>query len=699
MRTLIVEDAEGMRKIVVRMLRDLGYDNVMMAANGKEALELMDARVVDLLLTNWNMPVMDGLELVSQVRERVEYANLPILMFTTRASRSDVVTALKAGVNGYLAKPFTPPQLKQRIDFILSRQAETLARQVAEVKDPMRREDSYPLMVIGDATSVPSHMLRPEHQPTLHTLADVATSVRHLNAGADSPLVGVVMDHDSGEISRWLRFIGSRVKLLMLSTKVHGGGLTLARLTSINKRSDLSVALIYDQRAEIPDRERMSLSNMGVQMYERGRLDASDFQQLLLEGVMSHGENRRPSELPTPKEIRQRLQADIRTTVTLPVLPKVFSEITQLSNDTNSEFAQWTHAIERDPLAAAQLVRRSRSPLYGFRGEVRQLDQAVVLLGKDAVREIIVSDAVQRAFQLVSDDAFEVEDFGSHSLAVAHVAQLLAIPLEADQRTPEQQKNLDAFALNDMAMAALERAGLATKLALEIHEDPFVAGIMHDIGKVALVHSYPGLYKAVIDEMARQRFAIPMRVAEESVAGGADHTVVGGILADTWQLGDAIGQIISEHHHPSTDNHLVDLVALADVIANAIFPLPGDAIFPLARMAGTLPVEGEPEAEPTPEAAQAASDTETEVSADELAPFLPEGLLGRLGIAVEQIVELTQALAPSVRQRVLNTQSGSEGGPDATGGTAPTTSTVVGSETGGESEGDANSADALKPDS
>ncbi|MBT6625370.1 MAG: hypothetical protein HOB49_00085, partial [Gemmatimonadetes bacterium] len=62
-------------------------------------------------------------------------------------------------------------------------------------------------------------------------------------------------------------------------------------------------------------------------------------------------------------------------------------------------------------------------------------------------------------------------------------------------------------------------------------------------------------------------------------------------------------------------------------------------------------------------------------------------------------VELTQALAPSVRQRVLNTQSGSEGGPDATGGTAPTTSTVVGSETGGESEGDANSADALKPDS
>ena len=271
MRILLVEDAEGMRKIVARMLTDFDYDDLMMATNGKEALELMDARVVDLLITNWNMPVLNGLELIRQVRERVEYARLPILMFTTRASRKDLVTAFKIGVNGYLAKPFTPPQLKQRIDLILNRHAEILARQLAEAKDPMRPEDNYPLMVIGDSPSVPSHLLRPEHLETLHTLADVATSVKHLNADADPPLFGVVIDQDSGEISRLLRVIGQRVKLMVLSTKVHGGGVTLARLASINKRSDLNVALIVDERGEIPERERMNLTNLVTRPLRRNQ--------------------------------------------------------------------------------------------------------------------------------------------------------------------------------------------------------------------------------------------------------------------------------------------------------------------------------------------------------------------------------------------------------------------------------------------
>jgi len=219
---------------------------------------------------------------------------------------------------------------------------------------------------------------------------------------------------------------------------------------------------------------------------------------------------------------------------------------------------------------------------------MRQLDQAVVLLGKSAVRETVVSDAVQRAFQVVTDDAFKVEDFGAHCVAVGHLAQILSMPLQAAERTPEQQKDLDACGLTDVALAGLERSGLAFKLRLEIYEDPFVVGIMHDIGKVALVHSYPGLYKAIVEEMARQGWAIPMHIAEETIAGGADHTVVGEILADTWQLGETIGHIVGEHHRPTEGDSLVELVALADVMANAIFPLPADAAFPLARMAGTL---------------------------------------------------------------------------------------------------------------
>ncbi|MEC8990130.1 MAG: hypothetical protein VX656_02695, partial [Candidatus Latescibacterota bacterium] len=92
-----------------------------------------------------------------------------------------------------------------------------------------------------------------------------------LNADADPPLFGVVIDHDSGEISRLLRVIGQRVKLMVLSTKVHGGGVTLARLASINKRSDLNVALIVDERGEIPERERMNLTNLVTRPLRRNQ--------------------------------------------------------------------------------------------------------------------------------------------------------------------------------------------------------------------------------------------------------------------------------------------------------------------------------------------------------------------------------------------------------------------------------------------
>ena len=287
---------------------------------------------------------------------------------------------------------------------------------------------------------------------------------------------------------------------------------------------------------------------------------------------------------------------------------------------------------------------------------MRQLDQAVVLLGKSAVRETVVSDAVQRAFQVVTDDAFKVEDFGAHCVAVGHLAQILSMPLQAAERTPEQQKDLDACGLTDVALAGLERSGLAFKLRLEIYEDPFVVGIMHDIGKVALVHSYPGLYKAIVEEMARQGWAIPMHIAEETIAGGADHTVVGEILADTWQLGETIGHIVGEHHRPTEGDSLVELVALADVMANAIFPLPADAAFPLARMAGTLTAAPASNDSAKDKSGDATAATEpAQASTEELAPFLPEGMLEQLEITVEDLVELTQVLARAVRQRVAST--------------------------------------------
>ena len=101
-----------------------------------------------------------------------------------------------------------------------------------------------------------------------------------------------------------------------------------------------------------------------------------------------------PPELPAPEEIRKRIDNDIRNMVDLPVLPQVYHQIVALDKDPKSEMADWITAIETDPLSTAQVIRRSRSPIYGFQGEINDIGKAVVLLGKSPVKEMIVSGAV-----------------------------------------------------------------------------------------------------------------------------------------------------------------------------------------------------------------------------------------------------------------------------------------------------------------
>lgn len=115
MRFLIVDDSSTMRRIIKNSLKRIGFEDIIEAGNGKEALEIFaDA---DIILTDWNMPEMDGLEFVKQVRSRNKA--IPILMVTTNAAKDDIVEALKNGVNNYIVKPFTPETLKEKVEAVL----------------------------------------------------------------------------------------------------------------------------------------------------------------------------------------------------------------------------------------------------------------------------------------------------------------------------------------------------------------------------------------------------------------------------------------------------------------------------------------------------------------------------------------------------------------------------------------------------
>jgi two-component system, chemotaxis family, chemotaxis protein CheY len=117
LRTLIVDDSTVMRKIVARALQQGGVaiGEILEAGNGSEALEILRNQKVDLVLSDINMPVMDGLEFVRQLQDVENAKGVPVVMITTEGSESHVMQAISNGARGYIRKPFTPDQMKQHV--------------------------------------------------------------------------------------------------------------------------------------------------------------------------------------------------------------------------------------------------------------------------------------------------------------------------------------------------------------------------------------------------------------------------------------------------------------------------------------------------------------------------------------------------------------------------------------------------------
>ncbi len=116
-RTLIVDDSSVMRKIVERSLRQAGLDTLVVfeAGSGTDGLEMLKSQHVDLILSDINMPSRDGLEFLRQLRAQNLAPGVPVVMITTESSEEHVKQAILAGAQGYIRKPFTAEQVKERV--------------------------------------------------------------------------------------------------------------------------------------------------------------------------------------------------------------------------------------------------------------------------------------------------------------------------------------------------------------------------------------------------------------------------------------------------------------------------------------------------------------------------------------------------------------------------------------------------------
>lgn len=120
LRVLIVDDFAPMRELVGRSLASLGISSISMAAGGVDAVQqIKDGEQFDLIIADWNMPNMTGLELLQYVRSEQELKDTPFLMITAEATKQNLIDAVKAGVSQYIVKPFTPAALEEKIEAII----------------------------------------------------------------------------------------------------------------------------------------------------------------------------------------------------------------------------------------------------------------------------------------------------------------------------------------------------------------------------------------------------------------------------------------------------------------------------------------------------------------------------------------------------------------------------------------------------
>ncbi|MEX0600883.1 MAG: response regulator [Rhodothermales bacterium] len=119
MKFLVVDDSPTMRRIISNSLRDIGYTELQEAEDGLQAIETLNVMPIDFVITDWNMPNMNGLALTKAIRSKSDLEDLPILMITTRGMQEDVIAAMHAKVNNYIVKPFAPGVLREKIDTIL----------------------------------------------------------------------------------------------------------------------------------------------------------------------------------------------------------------------------------------------------------------------------------------------------------------------------------------------------------------------------------------------------------------------------------------------------------------------------------------------------------------------------------------------------------------------------------------------------
>ena len=121
LKVIVVDDMSTMRRIIKNVLKQIGFSDMVEAENGQDALNKLKAGDIGFIVSDWNMPVMQGIDLLRAVRADAELKHLPFLMVTAEAQKDNIIEAVQAGVSNYVVKPFTAEALQEKLEKIFAK--------------------------------------------------------------------------------------------------------------------------------------------------------------------------------------------------------------------------------------------------------------------------------------------------------------------------------------------------------------------------------------------------------------------------------------------------------------------------------------------------------------------------------------------------------------------------------------------------
>ena len=285
MRILLVEDTIG--EPVQAVLRKWGHQ-VVLATNGLAARQQLQQNGFDLFLFDWILPDGSGLELVRTVRADARHRDAPVLMMSSRTDRSDIVTAVRSGIDGYVAKPFRPGELRQRLDEAWQRrdrqrtQREKIDRIVAG-QTALDRHGESPLLVLGEGATTEAELESPDHASTLGYLSTVTTTIAAANAFLPALDLGYCLSPSTGDVTKLLRqrSTSDRVQLAVVSTACQGNCVVMARLLHLRDPQRCRLCIVANHWPDLSDAERAELDTLLVPVFHRDELDASRWRDII----------------------------------------------------------------------------------------------------------------------------------------------------------------------------------------------------------------------------------------------------------------------------------------------------------------------------------------------------------------------------------------------------------------------------------